>query len=93
MSSDREQSLELLNATHSFPCAFTIKVIGAADNDFVTRVVDVLREFDAEVTYQTRSTPKGNHVSVTLEPNLESAEQVLQVYERIKTLEGVVMTM
>ena len=89
----REQSLELLNATHDFPCAFTIKVIGNAEDDFVTRVVIALREFDPDVTFQTRSTPKGKHVAVTLEPKLESAAQVLLVYEQVKTIAGVVMTM
>lgn len=90
---ERDESLELLNATHTFPCAFTIKVIGIAENDFVTRVVDVLLEFDAQVSFQTRSTPNGKHVAVTLEPELDSAEQVLLIYERVRTIDGVVMTM
>ena len=90
---DREASLDLLNATHQFPCAFIIKVIGVDQNDFVSRVVDTLLHFDPEVTYQTRSTPNGKHVAVTLEPQLQSAEQVLLVYERMRSVEGVVMTM
>lgn len=90
---ERDESLELLNATHTFPCAFTIKVIGIAENDFVTRVVDVLLEFDAQVSFQTRSTPNGKHVAVTLEPELDSAEQVVLIYERVRTIDGVVMTM
>ena len=90
---DREESINLLNATHEFPCAFVIKVIGVDQNDFVSRVVGTLLHFDPEVTYQTRSTPNGRHVSVTLEPHLQSAEQVLLIYERVRTLEGVVMTM
>lgn len=89
----REQSLELLNATHNFPCAFTVKVIGFAENGFVIRVVETLQQFDPDVSFRTRSTPTGKHVAVTLEPQLESAEQVLLVYERVRTIQGIVMTM
>jgi putative lipoic acid-binding regulatory protein len=96
MSLKREESLELLNATHDFPCQFTIKVIGIAENDFVERVLWTVRQTLADletVPFQTRSTPNGRHVSVTLEPRLESAEQVLLAYAEIQLIEGVVMTM
>ena len=91
-----EQALELLNATHTFPCPFTIKVIGKADDDFVTRVVESVTKTsgaDEEVPHSTRTTPNGRHIAVTLEPHLDSAEQVLLVYARIQTVKGVVMTM
>ena len=35
----------------------------------------------------------GRHVSVTLEPRLESVHQVLAVYQRIRQLDGLVMLM
>lgn len=92
---DREAALELLNATHDFPCAFTLKVIGVAADDFELRVVSIVCEslqVDT-VPFKTRETPKKKHVSVTLEPVLNSAEQVLEVYECIRAVEGVVMTM
>ena len=93
---ERAQSLELLNATHDFPCDFTIKVIGAAENGFVGRVVEAIRATPSipdQIPYRTRSTPNGKHVSITLEPRLESAEQVLLIYAQIKSVAGVVMTM
>ncbi len=92
---EREAALELLNATHDFPCPFTIKVIGLAADDFERRVVDAVKEalrIDT-VNTSTRETPKKKHVSVTVEPVLQSAEQVLLLYERIRSVEGVVMTM
>lgn len=92
---EREAALELLNSTHEFPCAFTIKVIGLAEDSFEKRVVQVI--CDAlhcdEIPYSTRETPKKKHVAVTLEPELISAEQVLLLYERIRSVDGVVMTM
>ena len=92
---EREAALELLNATHEFPCPFTIKVIGLAADDFEQRVVDAIKQtlnVDA-VNTSTRETPKKKHVAVTVEPVLQSAEQVLLLYEQIRSVEGVVMTM
>lgn len=93
---ERERSLELLNATHTFPCEFTIKVIGKSDDDFIQRVVDAVNEAAGAkepTRYQTRITPNGKHASITMEPVLKSAEHVLEVYERLKSVDGVVMTM
>ena len=92
---ERNDALELLNSTHDFPCAFTIKVIGVAADNFTTRVVEVVEEaLRAEgVPHRTRETPNGKHTSITLEPTIQTAEQVLLLYERIKSIEGVVMTM
>jgi len=92
---EREAALELLNATHEFPCAFTIKVIGLAKDDLEQRVVKVLQDalHCDDIPYTTRETPKKKHIAVTLEPMLKSAEQVLLLYERIRSVEGVVMTM
>lgn len=92
---EREESLELLNATHNFPCNFTIKVIGLAADNFESRVVEVVRDalHIEEVPFTSRETPKKKHIAVTMEPQLKSAEQVLLLYERIKSVDGVVMTM
>ncbi len=93
---DSEASLELLNATHDFPCEFTIKVIGKSSDEFVSSVVESVQESIGSrepIKYSTRATPNGRHVSVTLEPVVGSAEQVLTVYEGIRSVAGVVMTM
>lgn len=92
----RNQSLELLNATHEFPCDFTIKVIGQSDDDFVARVVETVQDAattEERIPYQTKVTPNGKHVSVTMEPHLVSAEEVLFVYDQVKSVRGVVMTL
>ncbi len=88
----REQTIELLNATHDFPCAYVLKVIGVAADDFVARVVLAVREEIAgsvDPPYRRRCTPAGKHVSITL----ESAEQVLGFYDRMRAVSGVVLTM
>jgi len=41
---DRQRSIELLNETHTFPCPVMIKVIGNNNDDFISRIVKVIRE-------------------------------------------------
>jgi putative lipoic acid-binding regulatory protein len=91
-----EYSLALLEETHDFPCGFMLKVIGRAEEAFVERVVAAIRQCQqAEVDppFRVRQTPNGRHVAVTLEPHVQSAEEVLALYQRIRTIRGVVMVM
>ena len=93
---ERQASLDLLNATHDFPCAFTVKVIGANQDQFVERCVAAVQQVvpdGGDVPFSTRATSNGRHTSVTLHPTLDSAEHVLIVYESLRVVEGVVMTM
>lgn len=93
---DRQESLDLLNATHTFPCQFTFKVIGTSTDDFVDRCQLAIKSVNLDsddIPVTTRSTPNGKHTSVTLLPTIASAEQVLAVYEQLQSVEGVVMTM
>ena len=90
------QSIELLNATHDFPCPYMIKVIGLSADGFVERIVEAVQEAlgdDDEPAYTLRRTPGGKHVAITLEPVVASAEDVLIVYESIRAVSGIVLTM
>ncbi len=52
-------SIELLDATHKFPCVFHFKAIGLSTDCFTGRVLDaVKRELpeDAEPSFSTRAT-------------------------------------
>lgn len=89
-------SIELLERTHQFPCSFMLKVIGKANNNFIARTVALVRtelklEFDPP--YFVREPVSGRHVAVTLEPEVSGAEQVLALYRRLATLEGLVLLM
>jgi putative lipoic acid-binding regulatory protein len=87
-------STELLESHHSFPCAWTFKVIGYADANFTARVVWSVREelgMEVDPPYSLRSTAQGRHVAVTLEPVCQSSQQVLAVYTRLSGLDGLVM--
>lgn len=93
---DRQQSLDILNATHTFPSPVMFKVIGENNETFVARVVAAVRDELVAVEdppYTTREARNGRHISITLEPQMSDAEQVLAVYDRLRTLPGVLMLM
>ena len=88
---EHRPSAELLEATHTFPGVYQMKVIGLVDDDFERRVRDAVSALlpgpDA-VAVSTRVTPGGRHVALTLHLNVETAEQVRDLYERLHLLPG-----
>lgn len=94
MDPDDSKSLTLLEKTHEFPCTFTFKVIGRVENGFAARVVAAIRDelnSNTDPPFRLRETAGGRHVSVTVEPTVQSAQQVLAVYRRIRRMVGLVM--
>jgi putative lipoic acid-binding regulatory protein len=87
-------SADLLERTHDFPCTFTFKVIGKVDNGFSARVIAAIREAlhaEADPPFRVREAAGGRHISVTVEPLVQTAEQVLAVYRRIALIAGLVL--
>lgn len=94
MAQNKQESIDLLLATHDFPCAFTFKVIGRTEDEFKETVLTVIQEQILEsrtVPHSVRETTGGRHMAVTAEPIVESAEMVLVIYERLREIPGVVM--
>ncbi|HEV2949970.1 MAG TPA: DUF493 domain-containing protein [Gemmataceae bacterium] len=89
-------AIELLEATHQFPGKFMFKAIGRADNGFAARVVAAVRDelaSDADPPFRLRHTANGRHVAVTVEPTVQTVQQVLAVFRRIRRIPGLVMMM
>lgn len=87
-------SIELLEAAHEFPGRYMFKVIGRTENGFVGRAVAAVRDaLSAAVDppYSVRETAGGRHVSVTVEAEVQTAEDVLAVYRRVHQLVGLVV--
>ena len=87
-------AIELLESIHEFPGPYMFKVIGRGDNGFVARVVAAVREELAESVdppFRTRESVGGRHVAITLEPTVQTARQVLDVYRRIRGTAGLVI--
>jgi uncharacterized protein len=91
---DRLSAIELLESTHTFPCPYMFKVIGLAESNFVGRTLQAVRRVlppDNEPPFSTRHTAGGRHVSVTIEPTLEGADDVLAIYRELVELQGLVL--
>jgi uncharacterized protein len=86
--------LELLENAHTFPGPYTFKVIGKAERGFLARTVAAVREElsqEIDPPYRIRESAGGRHIAVTLEPHIETAQQVLDVYRRLSLTVGLVM--
>lgn len=87
---------ELLDEMHTFPGRFVFKAIGKTSDDFALRVIAVVRatlEQDFDAPYELRETTAGRHVAVTIEPWVESSQQVIDIFAAIRNVEGLVMLM
>jgi putative lipoic acid-binding regulatory protein len=88
---NREQVRELLDRTHDFPTFYTIKAIGESASDFVSRVLLAARHSlarEVHMRHSVRSTARGAHVAVTLDIMVQSADEVLEVYEALEVVGG-----
>ena len=91
-------TVELLESTHAFPCAFVFQGDRQAGRRLRrTRAVAAVREElgdDVDLRRIRRATQlAAGIVSVTLEPHVLTAAQVLAIYQRLQRLDGVVMTL
>ena len=92
----RKEAIELLNQTHDFPQPVMIKALGLNVDGFEARVVAAVRDclqLENEPISRTRLAKSGKHVAVTIEPEFQSAEDVLSVYEALREIKGIVMVM
>lgn len=86
--------IELLEKTHVFPGPYMFKVIGRAKNGFLARVVAAVRselDDDLDPPYRTRETSGGQYMSITLQPTVQNAEQVLSIYRRLGVVVDLIM--
>ena len=91
---DHRPSEDLLHSVHAFPGSYQIKAIGLAEDDFVGRVVEaVVSELatPGELDHSVRVTPNKRHVSLTMEMNVQSADQVRAIYARIREVKGLTL--
>lgn len=91
---DHRPSVELLESVHQFPGTYQIKVIGAAQNDFVDRVLAAVSEelpAASDLDHTVRNTRAGRHVALTLEISVQTPEQVRSIYQRLQELDGITL--
>lgn len=92
----RARARALLEATHTFPCAYSVTVI-AFNQETVTAAVreaaylgsgDV--EAASEATYLSQESSAGKYRSHRLAVPVIDAEAVLALYARLRSVDGVV---
>jgi putative lipoic acid-binding regulatory protein len=93
----RARALSLLEATHQFPCAYSVTVI-AFNQEAVTAAVRQAAyhsQTDAESSanggdYQSQESSAGKYRSHRIAVNVPDAPSVLALYARLRSVEGVV---
>lgn len=83
MNEEIRNKIELLDKHHDWPCPYTFKFIVPTER--LEELCGLLVDF--ELNY--RPSRSGKYTSVTLEPVLESAMEVLAIYDRTAGIEGI----
>jgi putative lipoic acid-binding regulatory protein len=95
----RARALALLESTHAFPCAYSVTVIAF---NHVTVTAEVRRaayggpdspdgpDDGVGATHQSRESSGGKYLSHRLAVTVPDARSVLELYARLRLVEGVV---
>ena len=87
-----ESFIERLEEAHKFPGPYTLKVIGAQTDGFLDLILATVQgELRLEETpeHRLKRTPNGRHMSVTVEMQVENAQQVASLYTRLQSMDEV----
>jgi putative lipoic acid-binding regulatory protein len=78
----------------NFPTVFPVKVMGANQDDFERLVVEIIRKHASVAEEQvvvSRLSRNGRFVSITVQINAESQEQLDNLYRELSAHERVLM--
>ena len=77
-----------------FPCVFPVKVMGANQDDFERLVLEIIQKHASianEEVVTSRLSRNGRFLSVTVNINVESQEQLDAIYRELSAHERVLM--
>ena len=80
----------------AFPCAYPIKIMGIASDDFVADVVTVCRRHAPEVTDEkvsVRPSSQGNYLAVTVIIEATGPTQLENLFSELKGIDGLKMVL
>ncbi len=87
-------SIATLEEHHDFPGPYMFKVIAFQTDDLESRVSEALAkglgDAHASTNLRSRGSKHNRYMSVTVEPVVQDAAQVLAVYDELKKLEGLI---
>lgn len=84
----RERLRARLNEVHEWPSVYMYKMVLGPDEE---RIKALLAVFPPEAEVLRRYSASGRYVSLTLKQMVMSAEEVLERYEQVHRLGGVMM--
>ena len=88
---ERARALELLRAAHKFPVQYEVSVITFSSPEIVLAVrMAAGLPLDADEHHQIVPSSAGKYTSHRIKVPCESAEQVLDLYARLRAINGVV---
>jgi putative lipoic acid-binding regulatory protein len=92
----RARALALLEATHQFPCAYSVTIIAFNHETVTAAVRDAAYQAQAHGEasgggeYQSQESRAGKYRSHRIAVNVPDAASVLELYARLRAVEGVV---
>lgn len=75
----------------TFPCDYPIKVMGVAGDDFEARAFSIVQRYDSSLSWdnvKVNPSNKGNYLSITLNITATGQQQLEDLFEELKTLDG-----
>ncbi|MCF8064371.1 MAG: DUF493 domain-containing protein [Desulfarculaceae bacterium] len=94
-AAERQEALRMLEEHHSFPCVYMFKAIGYNSGEFAQEVrcaaEPVLGPMTGGGELRSRPSAGGKYLAVTIDTKVGSSEKVLEVYDGLKALGGLVM--
>jgi uncharacterized protein len=95
LSEERARAIALLEANHEFPTEYSVSVIALNAEEIALRIATAVFEdavaaaARAEGDHERKPSAGGKYVSHRLKVRVESAEHVLALYARLRSIEGV----
>jgi putative lipoic acid-binding regulatory protein len=86
-------SRELLLLHHAFPGEYIVKAFGPLEASFRDAVREAATAVvgEARATAQERASRHNRRVCITLRLNAETVDEVIEVYERLYAVEGLLL--
>jgi len=81
---DKEKFKEKLNNEHKWPDEYTFKFIVPVNKE------DELEKRLAGFEISKKNSKNGNYLSVTVKKIMDSADAVMEVYDKVSQIEGII---
>jgi len=80
----------------TFPCEYPVKAMGTNSDDFQQSIYQCIKQHAPEVSresIQTKASKTGKYLSVTVLVYAQSREHLINIYQDVRQLDGVVWTL